>query len=42
MLPLTLLASIWMNLDFPFDPDTEAFWIAVAAMVANFRQRGWL
>ncbi len=50
ILPLTLVASIWgMNLDFPFEPNTGAFWVVIAAMagilvgmVVYFRRRGWL
>ena len=50
ILPLTLFASIWgMNVDFPFDDGTAAFWAFVAAMivmlggmVGYFRARGWL
>ncbi|MBD0282205.1 MAG: magnesium/cobalt transporter CorA [Thermoleophilaceae bacterium] len=50
ILPLTLVASIWgMNLDFPFEPSTGAFWVVIAAMagilvgmVVYFRRRGWL
>ena len=50
VLPLTLFASVWgMNVDFPFDNGTAAFWgIVVAmvamlvAMVAYFRSRGFL
>jgi magnesium transporter len=50
ILPLTLIASVWgMNVDFPFDRDTAAFWAIVAAMVvilagmvAYFRRRGFL
>jgi magnesium transporter len=50
VLPLTLFASIWgMNVDFPFDTGTAAFWGIVAAMVVMlvgmvgyFRARGWL
>jgi magnesium transporter len=50
VLPLTLFASIWgMNVDFPFDAGTAAFWAVVAAMivmlvgmVGYFRARGWL
>jgi magnesium transporter len=50
VLPLTLFASVWgMNVDFPFDTGTAAFWAIVAAMVAMlvgmvgyFRSRGFL
>jgi magnesium transporter len=50
VLPLTLFASIWgMNVDFPFETGTAAFWAIVAAMLAMlvgmvgyFRARGWL
>ena len=50
VLPLTLFASVWgMNVDFPFDTGTAAFWGIVAAMVAMlvgmvayFRSRGFL
>src|SRR3712207_3063804 len=35
ILPLTLFASIWgMNVDFPFEPDTGAFWAVISAMAA--------
>ena len=50
ILPLTLIASVWgMNVAFPFERTTGAFWAIVAAMliilggmVAYFRRRGWL
>jgi magnesium transporter len=50
VLPLTLFASVWgMNVEFPFEAGTAAFWAIVAAMVAMlvgmvgyFRARGWL
>jgi magnesium transporter len=50
VLPLTLIASVWgMNVAFPFERDTAAFWAIIAAMafiltgmVAYFRRRGWL
>jgi magnesium transporter len=50
VLPLTLFASIWgMNVEFPFDTGTAAFWAIIAAMlvmlvgmVGYFRARGWL
>jgi magnesium transporter len=50
VLPLTLVASVWgMNVDFPFEPGTAAFWAIIAAMAAMlggmlgfFRHRGWL
>jgi magnesium transporter len=50
ILPLTLIASVWgMNVHFPFERDTAAFWTIIAAMVvilagmvAYFRRRGFL
>jgi magnesium transporter len=50
VLPLTLIASIWgMNNHVPGQGSTEGFWIVIAtmvvalvAMVALFRRRGWL
>jgi magnesium transporter len=50
ILPLTLIASVWgMNVDFPFETGTAAFWAIIAAMVVilasmvgYFRRRGWL
>jgi magnesium transporter len=50
ILPLTLIASVWgMNVNFPFESGTVAFWAIIAAMamiltgmVAYFRRRGWL
>ena len=50
ILPLTLIASVWgMNVAFPFDRDTGAFWaiivamiLILAGMVGYFRRRGFL
>jgi magnesium transporter len=50
ILPLTLIASLWgMNVAFPFQGSTTAFWAIIAAMglilggmVGYFRRRGWL